>query len=426
MAKKVVFIGGGLSAQHAVEALMKKDKTVEVTMIQANMFVEWPIAMTVCLVKPELHEKALATDRKQYELKGVTYKYAVAAGVDIGSNQVKLANPDGSLMDEAVDYDALVVATGFGVPLVYPGLGVTLDERREEVKRVGDAIKNAGSVVIAGGGPIALEMAGEIRIAYPDKKVVMVCRKGILEQWPEKHKKKVEIQLKNMNIEVLSGAEHFQSPAEYDLQPGSLKFGQQDLAYDVFIPAFSQGPNTKFLESTGMLDQRGRIEVNENLQSVKSEKVFAMGVSNVDEPFIGMAKLEAQWTCVASNVAALLSEKPLKPHKEGNTFMKLPPMVLIGHGPEGYGFMDFSNLPPPIKCCCCNGLGGWPCCPPCWPCCGCAGYGVCPCGYCCGPPEGKGIATFAGKMAFKSADFHVKGVGKAPAQQTMKQMAADG
>jgi hypothetical protein len=300
---------------------------------------------------------------------------------------------------------------------VYPKIGVSLEDRKAEVQRVGEAIKKGESIVVAGGGPIGLELAGDIRIKYPSKRVVMLCRGGVLSQWPEAQKQKVEVQLRKMNIEVMTGASD--APKDYSLEPGKLTFADKDLSYDVFLPAYSQGPNTKFLESSSVLDSKGCIDVNQYLQSKMCNEIFAIGVSNVNEPCIVMPKLEAQWKSVTGNVAALLEGKSLKTHAEGATFMKLPPMIVIGHGPKGYGFLDFNNVPPPVKCCCCCGLGGFPCCPPCWPCLACGGCGCCPCGYCCCPSDGAGLTTLAGKLAFKSGGFHFKGLGAAPTQQNM-------
>jgi len=411
MSKQVVIIGGGLSSKHAAEVLMKKaKKDVTVTIIQPNKFVEWPLAMTVCLVKPELHDKALGTDSSKFQVPGVTYKYAVADSVDEKEKKVKLVG------GEMVAYDALIIATGFKMPLVYPGLGVTVTERKAEVQSVGDAIRKGECIVVAGGGPVGLELAGDIKGAYPSKKVVLACRNGVLGQWPDKHKKKVEAALTKMDIQVKNGATN--APEIASLEAGKLNFPDGDLAYDVFLPAYSQGPNTKFLPEA-MLDGKGSIDVDEFLQSKTSTGVFAVGVSNAPEPFIGMPKLESQWNSVTANIIAQLAGKPMKKHVQGMAFMKLPPVVSIGHGPSGHAFIDFDNVPPPLKCCCCCGLAGFPCCPPCWPCCACGGCGCCPCGYCCGPPEGKGPATLIGKMAFMSSGFHFKGIGDAPAQQTM-------
>jgi len=393
---------------------MKKGKKVDiqVTIVQANRFVEWPLAMTVCLVRPDLHDQALAPNPNTFQVPGVTYKYGVVESVDTAAKQVKLAGGD-----QMVPYDCLVVASGFNLPLVYPKLGVSVSERKTEVGRVGNAIKTASCIVIAGGGPVGLELAGDIRGEYPDKKVVLLCRDEVLRQWPEKQRQKVCLQLKKMKIEVMTGATN--APKDYSIEPGSIKLPGSDLSYDVFIPAYSQGPNTQFLQEAVLDNQTRSVDVNEYLQSKTCPDLFAVGVSNVKEPCIVMPKLEAQWNSVSANVIAKLAGTPLKKHEEGAKFMQLPPLVLIGHGPKGYGFIDFNNVPPPLKCLCCCGLAGFPCCPPCWPCCACGSCGCCPCGYCCGPSEGKGPATLAGKMAFKSSGFHFKGVGEAPSQQTM-------
>ena len=62
-------------------------------------------------------------------------------------------------------------------------------------------------------------------------------------------------------------------------------------------------------------------------------------------------------------LTAHLQGRALKAHKEGAPFMKVPPLLMIGHGESSWTALDFNQLPPPVKCCCCWGLGGFPCCP---------------------------------------------------------------
>jgi len=411
MSKKVVIIGGGLSSKHTAEELLKKSKVLDVTVIQANRFVEWPLAMPDVLVTPSLHDKALATDCTLFQVPGAKYRYGVVESVDTKEKSVVLT--------EGVPepYDVLIIATGFKVPGIYPPTGVSVADRKAEVQQIASAIEKAKCVVIGGGGPIALEMSGCVRGVYPDKKVQLLCTSsGILKAWPEKKRLAVEKQLAAMKIEIVKGSG--MAPMEYSLEPGAT----DDVNYDVYLPSFSQGPNTKFLQSednSGLLDEAGKLRVNSFLQSEVSPEIFAVGVSNVIESFVGMPKLEAQWQTVTSNVQATLTGKPLKPHKEGAPFMKLPFMVTIGHGSTGYGWWDFNSLPPPCKVCCCGGYCGFPCCPPCWPCCACAGCGCCPFGFCGCPAEGKGPSVFAGKVAFVSSGFHFKGIGQVPKQQSM-------
>mmetsp|Transcript_112128 Transcript_112128/g.229562 ORF Transcript_112128/g.229562 Transcript_112128/m.229562 type:complete len:370 (+) Transcript_112128:2-1111(+) len=369
--------------------------------------------MTYVLTKPEVHEKFLSPNLAAYQVKGADYKFGVVTKVDTASKEV-LVN-DGS----KVPYDALIVATGFDMPLICAGAGISLSDRKAEIQKAAAAIKAAQTVVVAGGGPTGLELAGDIRVAYPSKKIVLLCRDKILSQWPEQTRDLVTQGLKAQNIEVFSGVSE-DAPTEPTLQAGSCIAGGEKIAYDVFIPSYSQGPNTKFLHgSTGLLDNKGRIVVNEFLQSTKCPEIFAVGVSTVDEPFIGMPKLEAQWKSATANTKALLSDKAMKKHSEGMPGMKLPPIIQVGRGKGGWANVDISQLPGPVKCCCCCGHGGFPCCPPpcCWPCCG-----PCCCGYCCGPSAGSGPAGFMGAIHGKFPGMHFKGWGEtetAPLQQTM-------
>mmetsp|Transcript_56249 Transcript_56249/g.158544 ORF Transcript_56249/g.158544 Transcript_56249/m.158544 type:complete len:405 (+) Transcript_56249:94-1308(+) len=404
MPSHAVIIGGGLSGKHAA-ALLVKSKDIKVTVIQANKFVEWPLAMAWVLTQPQLHDKALAADPKAFEVPNVAYSYDVVTGVNSSAKTISLrGGPD-------ISYDVLIVAPGFGMPLIYPELGVSVADRKKEIAEAAGKIKAAGCVVVAGGGAVGLEVAGCIKKAYPEKAVKLLCRGQILKQYPEKVRRDVEAELAKANIEVVRGALE-NMPTEVKLEPGVINVSENLINYDVFLPIYSRGPNTSFLGGD-LLDGLGNVKVNEHLQSTACKEVFAVGVADVDEGFIGMPKLEQQWKDVAANAAAVLAGKPLKVHKEGMPFMKRPVAVTLG----SWAALDFSQAPPPVKCCCCCGQGGFPCCPPpcCWPCCG-----LCACGYCCGSPSGEGTAKLLEALAFKSASMHFKGMGlAAPEQQTM-------
>merc|ERR1740121_3274108 len=138
-------------------------------MIQGTKFAEWPIAMPYVLVHPETHDQALAANPAKFQVPKVEYRYGVATQVDASAKTVTLK--DGAV----VPYDALVVATGFNMPLIYPAPGTSLQERRAEVRRVGEALRKASAVVVSGGGVVGLEVAGDQRVAFPEQKVVLLC-----------------------------------------------------------------------------------------------------------------------------------------------------------------------------------------------------------------------------------------------------------
>lgn len=100
------------------------------------------------------------------------------AGVDPVNKLVRL-NP-ASKDDEPpppIPYDVLVGCTGTVNHSAgdLPTSVRTKDEVRAYFKEVSEAIASSRRVLIAGGGPTAVEFAGEIRDAYPDTDVTIVC-----------------------------------------------------------------------------------------------------------------------------------------------------------------------------------------------------------------------------------------------------------
>jgi NADH dehydrogenase FAD-containing subunit len=335
----------------------------------------------------------------------VEYKYGVVTRVDPEKKQVTLSS------SEVLTYDVLVVAPGFVMPVILPKLGATLTERKEEVQAVGASIRAAGHVLVGGGGPVALDLAGSVRARYPEKKVTIICSK-VLPQWPESDRRRVETQLEKMRIEVKT------SPARCPIEAQLEACTVAGVAGDIYLPGFSQGPSTKFLEASGLLDQSGKVVVNGYLQAKSNKDVFAIGCSDIPG-FTALPKLEGQWTSVAKNLGAHLKGSPLTEYKESMPGMARQPLIPLGLGANGWTFVDFSQLPLPLKICCCNGLCGFPCCPLpcCWPMTGC-----CLCGYCCGEPHGSGVSKFLETMQFKFGQKHFKGLGEqaAPAQEVME------
>lgn len=418
MSKRIVVIGGGLSFMHAV------DDNTHVTAIVGNDFLEWSIAATYFLVNDSKHMDYVCPNMADWKKPGVEYIVGTAASVNASEKTVTVT---GESKEQQVPYDALVVATGSRLPYVNLQPGIGLAGRQQQVKQFADAIRAANTIVLNGPGAVGLEMAGDIRAVYPEKKVILLSRSGnVMGTHPEKLQKKFADQLKKMEIEVIKATVD-RSMTEPILTPGTLELSDVDektplsLKYDVYVPCYQQGPNTDFLRPVeGILNQRGQIKVNDRLQSMVHPEVFAVGTSDstLGHPIAGA--LTAQSKTVAANVNRFLQGQDLKAHappKMGT--LERPMNVKIGHGSNGYMFWDLDMLPAPLKICCCLPCGGGkPCCPPpcCWCCCS---PGAC--GNCCGEPEGSGPAAFILKMNPKFPGMHgFKGLGTKPKNQVME------
>lgn len=354
-------------------------------------------------------------------MKGVDFVFDEVTEIDPDQKVIKFrSKPD-------LSYRVCIVATGSKMPLIMPKPGDTVEQRVQEVRRVGAAIARAQTIVVNGAGLVGLEMAGDVRAKHPDKRVVLLSRDGRVlgnshpPQWQERVKKVLE----KMKIEVITGGvpkNVLKGGTEPALEAGTITLETGNIVtYDVFIPAFSQEPNTQFLAHTKALNERKLIVANECLQSTVYPEILGINVTTVTttvQPVIAVMTARAK-TC-AMNAKLILDGKPPVPHKHSGPAMERPPTVKIGHGRGGYMIWDEEMLPCPLKCLCCLPCGGgFPCCPP--PCCWCCGSGCSNCfGNCCGPAEGEGSAIFMLEfMLPKFPGSHgFKGLGK-PMQQKM-------
>ena len=228
--------------------------------------------------------------------------------------------------------------------------------------------------------------------------------------------KVTDILTNKFKVEVKHGSVSDPQFSDAILTPGSLKLdGGESIDFDVYIPCYPIGPNTGTLVSSkSILDARGALVTNECLQSTSHPEIFGIGITTTK---LFGHPVSARITCASQHCArqalAVIAGKQAQVFKDTASPppMAHPMNVKIGHGVGGY--MIWTDLPGPLKACCCQCCGGgFPFCPPpcCW-CCisGCSGA----CGTCGGPPEGEGPAIFLKSLLTKFPSAHgQKGMGQ--------------
>mmetsp|Transcript_86059 Transcript_86059/g.200103 ORF Transcript_86059/g.200103 Transcript_86059/m.200103 type:complete len:420 (+) Transcript_86059:62-1321(+) len=417
MQTDVAVIGGGVGALRAAQKCAKSG-IGKVTLCMANPFLELPFTGCDVLLNPELHPRFVCPNPEDFKIKGVDYIFDVVIDIDAQAKVIRFdTKPE-------LSYKVVIVATGSKLPLIAPKPGDSLEQRVKEVQQVAAAIDAAQTVVVNGAGLIGVELVGDIRAKDPKKRVVLISRDGRVlgsthpPEWQERVKKR----LAKRNVEVVTGAVPkgvLGGGLEPSFTAGSVQLETGELvSYDVFLPSFAQGPNTEFLQRSGVLNERGQIKVNNCLQCTDHPEIFGVAVTTVPpngHPVSMMVGAQAE-TC-AQNAKLFLNGKKLVPSTQKG--LARPMNVKIGSGPGGFLIWDTEMLPCPMKLLCCVPCGGFPCCPP--PCCWC-GPGCSTClGNCCGPVEGEGGARlFPGFLLPKAAapNLGFKGMGK-PAQQVM-------
>jgi len=335
----------------------------------ANDFCEWTLGSTYFLTNPEVYPAYVAGDRSKFEHSCVTeYVYSPAVDVDPAKKVVVLGS------GREVSYDYLVVCSGYRLPLLHaPSTGIDLSARKSEIERWGAAIRaENATVVINGAGAIGLELVGDVRVANPSARVILVSRSGSLGSSGASKEQQAEYlaKLTELKVEVLQGKILHEtcSGERYGNQPlgtsgsdsppgmcpmlggGSIEMASGNIKFDVFLPAFYQGPNTQFLRGEWKDQGTSNVKTNEYLQCCAASEVFAIGLNSTGEGFVA-PKIEAQCATVLTNIQNLSAMKPLQKHKPFEPKMDLnaQPMVTKIGNKDGYLF--FENLPACGSCC---------------------------------------------------------------------------
>lgn len=328
--KKVVIVGGGFGGVYTARNLQKyfDCDSLDVTLInRANFF----------LFTPLLHEVAtggLTPDSIVEPIREVFRGTCVkivednVVEIDRTAKIVKTANTTYS-------YDYLVVSPGaetsyFGIP--------GAKEHSFSLKNLQDAValrnhiinvcetavstknKDLLSVAIVGAGPTGVELTAELveymqhtLCAYyknsgfttEDIKVsIITATPDLVSMFPEKMRILAAEELHRKGVEIKANA------IVSKVEPGLLTFKDESTlkAHTIIWVA---GVTPTVSEIKGLeAGPKGRMEVNESLQSVHNPEIFSLGDAGGSHPMLAQVAVQ-QGEAVATNIHALIHNIPL-------------------------------------------------------------------------------------------------------------------
>ena len=378
----------------------------QVTIVSAFEFNTGPWGGPIALAEPELHGTFVDHTKTSF----AKVVYGVATKVD--NNSVEVKPLSGSGASTSLPFDFLVAATGFKMPTILPSPGESFEERSAHISAVYQAATSGKDVVVAGGGLIGVELAGNfceaITKAKSKGKVTLVTSGPVLlPGYPERVQAKAKAVLEQLGATIAFGAKvssHTGTTLATDGAPFDVTLSNGTTVNGVgcYVPSFAGRAETEWLEGAPgvVLDPKAghRVVVDAHLcgASNPSPQVFAIGgCASIKEPWLGVPKMEAQAKTVAANLALTVAGKTLKAHREGEPGMTLPAVVQVGRHTWIALVPEVMGAPGKMLLCC-----GPPCnllCPCyafaacCGPCGGC-GNATWACGAPCGYPEGKATA----------------------------------
>ena len=194
----------------------------------------------------------------------------------------------------------------------------------------------AQRVLLLGAGPVGIELAGEIKAAWPGKHVTLldVADDVLGARFRPDLKAELRRQLTGIGVELLLASPLREGPPT---APGELRaftVGTEsgtEVTADIWFRCYGVTPVSDYLagDLAGARRADGFVEVTPYLQVAGQDRVFAVGdVAAADHKMAGIAARQAQ--LVAGNIRALITGDG-----ELTAYQPSPPVIIVPIGPEG-------------------------------------------------------------------------------------------
>jgi NADH dehydrogenase FAD-containing subunit len=325
----VVVVGGGYGGITAAKAL---DNLADVTLIDPKEAFVHNLAAWRTLVEPEWLDRIF-----------LPYSHLLANGrflrdraVAIDGRRLTLGSGD------VLEPDFLVLATGSSYPFPAKTEEADIASARARLHAAHDALLAAERVLIVGAGPAGLELSGEIKAFYPDKKVTIAegSQDVLAGPYAQELRDELRRQLTDLDIELRLGTALSELPSADPATLAPIAVATEDgdeLVADIWFRAFGVRPHSQYLEGgslAGVRDQRGYLRVDDQLQVIGEHRIFAIGdLADADRDMAGIATAQAE--VVAANIRALIEGRG-----ELTSWAPYPPLIAVPLGPEhGAGFV---------------------------------------------------------------------------------------
>jgi NADH dehydrogenase FAD-containing subunit len=319
----VVVLGGGYGGIRVAKPL---DAVADVTLVDPTDAFLHNVAAWRALVAPEWIERIFFP----YDRLLARGRFVRDRAVAVAGRRVTLGSGD------VLEPDYLVLATGSAYPFPAKTAAPDLADAQTALRAAHAALAGADRVLIVGAGPAGLELAGEIRAAFPAKHVTVADRGADILPGPYDPALRAELrrQLDALGVELVLGSPLRALPGAPPAERGDVHVATEDgaeLRADIWFRAFGTAPDTGYLRGTlaDAVGPDGRVRVDEHLRVAGHDRVFAIGdLAAADRPMAGMAGAQAD--LLAANLAALITGDG-----EATPYAAWPPVIALPLGPEG-------------------------------------------------------------------------------------------
>ena len=309
--KDIVILGGsysGISAAHQILRhglpALPDSSPYRVVLISASSLAMCRPACPRALIADAMFPQDklfvdITKQFEQYDKEKWTFVHGTVTQVDHSARTVAISR-HGTEQKEEFTFHALVIATGASTPSPLMGLNTNETALRESWTEFRQALPTAKQIVIVGGGPTGVEVAGELgeylngkakrfasKLENP-KVVITLVTSGteILSVLRPAIAKTAEQYLAGVGVTIIKNTRvESVSPEDAGLNISSLTSkstvtlsNSTKLEADLYIPTTGATPNTSFL-SPSLLSSDGRVTTNPQTLRVDGAgpRIYAAG-----------------------------------------------------------------------------------------------------------------------------------------------------
>ncbi|WP_083420073.1 FAD-dependent oxidoreductase [Pseudofrankia sp. BMG5.36] len=248
-------------------------------------------------------------------------------------------DPDGVTLSSGrrVPADYLVLATGSSYAYPAKPKADATEDALADLRDTHKELADAERVLIVGAGPVGLELAGEIKDAWPSKSVTVVdVAATLLPGFEPDLRDDLHRQLDDLDIRLHLGASLTALPPTEAGRAGAFTVattGGAEITADIWFQAFGVRVNSDYLADGRLttLTARGEVAVTDTLNVAGHGHVYAIGdLTDVAEDKLAACALRHAEVVAKNITAQLRGERPT------TTYQPLPhPMILLPLGPRG-------------------------------------------------------------------------------------------
>ncbi|KAJ5212974.1 hypothetical protein N7449_000143 [Penicillium cf. viridicatum] len=343
----VVIVGASFAGIPIAHSLLKDIPTVKVTLINPSPTFYFTIAAPRLLAKrnafkPEQYLLPIEREFSQYRTKSFEFVQGRASAIDVSAKTVSLDTT------RNIHFDYLVIASGSttastsqknAIPI--PFKQSNSDDMNTVIQNAQDSISMAESIVIAGAGPIGVELAGEIAEAAQQSgrrvNITLVSASyRILPMLKPAGSATAEKLLTGMGVEIVKNQKVSGAVQSKDSHSWTVTLDEgRKLDVDLYIPTTGVLPNNDFIPEN-LLDENGWVMVDKGLR-VKSRResaarlpIFAAGDITNNSMRLSF-KAQEQAAVVAANLKAeIVGQGKSKLYNQGDKTMMVVPVGSTG------------------------------------------------------------------------------------------------